>query len=214
MKILVTGFQPFGGESVNPAYEAVRRLPAQIAGADVATVEIPVVYKKGPAAVEAAIEAEKPDMVLCVGQAGGRAQITPEFVGINYANFRIPDNEGNQPVGTPIFEDGDTAYFSSLPIKAMVQKMREAGIPAAVSNTAGTYVCNHLMYGVLYHIAKEFSNMRGGFVHVPFLHEQVIEKRDVPSLSKADIVRGLEAAIAAIAENDKDICSKVGGAEH
>ena len=97
MKILVTGFMPFGGETVNPAYEAVRRLPAQIAGADIATVEIPVVYKKGPAAVEAAIDAEKPDMVLCVGQAGGRAEITPEFVGINYANFRIPDNEKGVP---------------------------------------------------------------------------------------------------------------------
>ena len=213
-KILVTGFDPFGGESINPAYEAVKLLPEQILDARVIPLEVPTVFDSGPKKVIEAVSELQPDFVLCIGQAGGRFGITPERVAINVDDARIPDNEGNQPVGTPIFADGDTAYFSSLPIKAMVQKMREAGIPAAVSNTAGTYVCNHLMYGVLYHIAKEFPNMRGGFVHVPFLHEQVIEKRDVPSLSKADIVKGLEAAIAAIAENDKDICSKVGGAEH
>ena len=214
MRILITAFDPFGGEAVNPSQEAVRMVKDTIAGAEIIKLNVPVVFGKSIATVYEAMQAEKPDVTLCIGQAGGRFGITPERVAINVDDARIPDNEGNQPVGTPIFADGDTAYFSSLPIKAMVQKMREAGIPAAVSNTAGTYVCNHLMYGVLYHIAKEFPNMRGGFVHVPFLHEQVIEKRDVPSLSNADILKGLEAAIAAIAENDKDICSKVGGAEH
>ena len=149
MKILVTGFMPFGGETVNPAYEAVRRLPAQIAGADIATVEIPVVYKKGPAAVEAAIDAERPDMVLCVGQAGGRAEITPEFVGINYANFRIPDNEGFQPLSAKLEEDGPDAYFATLPVQAMVDACKEKGVPANVSYSAGTYCCNEVLYELL-----------------------------------------------------------------
>ena len=161
---------------------------------------------KSIAAIEAAIEAERPDMVLCVGQAGGRALITPEFVGINYANFRAPDNEGNQPIDVPIYEDGAPAYFSDLPIKAMVQHIREAGLPASVSNTAGTFVCNHLMYGVLYTLAKEYPGVRGGFMHVPFIPEQVVGRpAPAPSMNLKDIAHGIEAAIAAIGEYEDDI---------
>ena len=123
---------------------------------------------------------------------------------------RIPDNEGNQPLDTPIFKDGKNAYFTKLPAKAMVENIIKAGIPASVSYTAGTYVCNHLMYGVLYYIDKEFPNMRGGFMHVPFLHEQVLDKKNMPSLSKADIVKGIEAAIEAIVENKEEL-KTVGG---
>ena len=201
MKILVTAFDPFGGDSINPAQEAVRMLRDTISGAEIVKLDVPVVFGKSVAVVYEAMKKEKPDVTLCIGQAGGRFCITPERVAINIDDGRIPDNEGNQPVDQPIFEDGDAAYFASIPIKAMVDKIKSVGIPAAVSNTAGTYVCNHLMYGVLYHIAKEFPGMKGGFVHVPFLHEQVLERRDVPSFSKEDIVKGLEAAIAAIAEN-------------
>jgi pyroglutamyl-peptidase len=154
-KILVTGFQPFGGETMNPAWEAVRRLPDTIAGASVTKVEIPVVFGKGPEAVDKAIDEVQPDLVLCVGQAGGRAKITPEFVGINYADARIPDNDGNQPVAERIAADGPDAYFATLPVKAMVQAMAEAGIPAEVSYTAGTYVCNDVMYSLLHTLATK-----------------------------------------------------------
>ena len=147
--------------------------------------------------VRAAMEAEKPDVVLCIGQAGGRFGLTPERVAINIDDARIPDNEGNQPLDSAIFEDGAPAYFTSLPVKAI----REAGIPSSLSYTAGTYVCNHLMYGVLYHIAKSYPEMRGGFMHVPFLHEQIMNRPNTPSLSKEDIVRGIEAAVEAIVKN-------------
>jgi pyroglutamyl-peptidase len=128
-KILVTGFEPFGGETMNPAWEAVRALPDAIDGAQVAKVEIPVVFGRAPEAVEAAIERESPDLVLCVGQAGGRAKLTPEFVGINCADGRIPDNDGYQPAGEKIEPDGPDAYFATLPVKAMAQAMSEAGRP-------------------------------------------------------------------------------------
>jgi pyroglutamyl-peptidase len=138
--------------------------------------------------------------------------MTPERVAINVDDARIPDNEGNQPVDTPIFTDGDPAYFSTLPIKAMVQEIRNAGIPSSVSNTAGTFVCNHLMYGVLYHLKKSHPGTRGGFIHVPFIPAQVIGRPNTPSLSLEDIKRGLEAAILAIEKNSSDIRA-VGGKE-
>ena len=213
MKILVTGFQPFGGEKVNPAYEAVRRLPAQIAGADIATVEIPVVYKKGPAAVEAAIDAEKPDMVLCVGQAGGRA---PEFVGINYANFRIPDNAGNQPLATKLEADGPDAYFATLPVQAMADAALQHGIPAGVSYTAGTYCCNEVLYSLMYALDHRHPGVRGGFVHVPYLDSQAANlKAGTPSMSLERIVEGLSAMVAAMVEHEgEDIVSASAGCEH
>lgn len=136
--------------------------------------------------------------------------MTPERVAINLNEARIPDNEGNQPLDTPIFEDGKNAYFTMLPVKAMVAKMMEKGIPASLSYTAGSYVCNHLMYGVLYHIEKEFPNTKGGFMHVPFLHQQVMDKKNTPSLSKDDIVKGIEASIEAIVENEKDVKAVAG----
>ena len=144
---------------------------------------------------------ENPDVVLCIGQAGGRYEITPERVAINCDDGRIPDNEGNQPVDQPVFADGAAAYFSTLPIKKMVEYIKAAGVPSAVSNTAGTYVCNHLMYGVRYYIEKEFPNTIGGFMHVPFLHEQVLNRKETPSLSKDDVVKGIEAAIEAIVDS-------------
>ena len=210
MKILLKSFEPFGGDTVNPAQEAVALVRDEIAGASIVKVGVPVVFGKSVETVRAAMEAEKPDVVLCIGQAGGRFGLTPERVAINIDDARIPDNEGNQPLDSAIFEDGAPAYFTSLPVKAMVAAIREAGIPSSLSYTAGTYVCNHLMYGVLYHIAKSYPEMRGGFMHVPFLHEQIMNRPNTPSLSKEDIVRGIEAAIEAIVKNDQDASHVMG----
>ena len=201
MKVLLTAFDPFGGEPVNPAQEAVAAVADNIAGAEIVKVVVPTVFGKSIDTVYEAMKREKPDVTFCIGQAGGRVGLTPERVAINLDDARIEDNEGNQPFDKTIFEDGKTAYFTTLPVKAMVAKIKEAGLPASVSYTAGTFVCNHLMYGVLYHISKEFPDMKGGFMHVPYLHEQVLNRANTPSLSKDDIVKGIEAAITAIVEN-------------
>ena len=214
MKILVTGFDPFGGEKVNPALEAVKSLPSVIHGAEIRWVEIPTVFYQSAEVLEAEIVRYQPDVVLCIGQAGGRASLTPERVAINQDDARIPDNQGNQPIDTPIRLDGQAAYFSTLPIKAMVQAIKEEGLPATVSNTAGTFVCNHLMYQALYLADKKFPNMRAGFMHIPYMTEQVINKPNTASMNLTDIVRGIEAAIGAIVEyKDKDL-KRVGGATH
>lgn len=201
MKVLLTAFNPFGGESVNPAQEAVEAVADTVAGAEVVKLVVPTVFKKSIETVHEAMKREKPDVTFCIGQAGGRIGLTPERVAINLDDARIEDNEGNQPVDSPIFEDGKNAYFTSLPVKAMVQKIKDAGVPSSISYTAGTFVCNHLMYGVLYYIEKEFPGMKGGFMHVPYLHEQAVSRANTPSLSKDDIVKGIEAAITAIVEN-------------
>lgn len=214
MKILVTGFDPFGGEKVNPALEAVKSLPSEIHGAEIHWVGIPTVFYRSAEVLEAEIERYQPDAVLCIGQAGGRASLTPERVAINQDDARIPDNQGNQPIDTPIRLDGQAAYFSTLPIKAMVQAIKEEGLPATVSNTAGTFVCNHLMYQALYLADKKFPHMRAGFMHIPYMTEQVINKPNTASMNLTDIVSGIEAAIGAIVDyKDKDI-KLVGGTTH
>lgn len=207
MKLLLTAFDPFGGDAVNPALEAVKLVADRIGRFDIVKLEVPTVFRKSIDTVAKAIEEEKPDVVLCIGQAGGRFEITPERVAINVDDARIKDNEGNQPIDTKIFEDGENAYFTTLPIKAMVEAIREANLPAAVSNTAGTFVCNHLMYGVLYTLAKKYPHIKGGFTHVPFIPAQVARRTPVaPYMALEDIKRGLEAAIAAIDKNlDADI---------
>ena len=214
MKILVTGFDPFDGEKVNPALEAVKSLPSEIHGAEIHWVEIPTVFYKAAEVLETAIVRFQPDAVLCIGQAGGRTSLTPERVAINQDDARILDNDGNQPIDTPIRLDGQAAYFSTLPIKAMVKAIKEVGLPATVSNTAGTFVCNHLMYQALYLADKKFPNMRAGFMHIPYMTEQVVNKPNTASMNLTDIVRGIEAAIGAIVDyKDKDI-KLVGGTTH
>ncbi|TFZ39872.1 pyroglutamyl-peptidase I [Soehngenia longivitae] len=205
MKVLVTGFDPFGGEKVNPAFEAVKRLEDKIAGAQVIKVEIPTVFRKSIEILDKKIEEEKPDVVICVGQAGGRFDMTVERVAINISDASIEDNEGNKPIDETIFEDGENAYFSSLPIKSIVSNIRNEKIPASVSNTAGTYVCNHIMYGLLYLIDKKYKNIRGGFIHVPYLPEQVVDKRSTPSMNINDIVTALTVAIKTTVETQNDI---------
>lgn len=210
MKILITGFDPFGGESINPALEAVKLLPNEIAGAKIIKVEIPTVFEKSLEKLEEYIAEYTPDITICVGQAGGRFTVNPERIAINMDDARIKDNEGNQPIDIKIKEDGAPAYFSNLPIKAMVKNMSDNGIPAAVSNTAGTFVCNHIMYGLLYLIDKKYPNMKGGFIHVPYIPNQVITKPNMPSMSILDISKALELSIEAAVKCTDDI-KTIGG---
>lgn len=208
MKILLTGFDPFGGDTINPAWEAVKLVKDQFDDIEVIKLEVPTVFYKSIEKVAEAIEKEKPDAVLCIGQAGGRYELTPERVAININDARIPDNEGKQPLDGPVFKDGDSAYFSTLPIKAMVKEIRAAGVPASISNTAGTFVCNHLMYGVLYTLDKKYPGVKGGFMHVPFVTSQVVNRSTpAPSLSLEHIAKGIEAALHAIAFYKEDIQS-------
>ncbi|NHM33657.1 pyroglutamyl-peptidase I [Neobacillus terrae] len=210
-KILVTGFNPFGGEPVNPALEAVKLLDGKvITGYEVITKEIPTVFGKAIASLKEAIEEIHPDMVICVGQAGGRSTITPERVAINMDDARIPDNEKNQPIDAEIVPGGPAAYFTKLPVKAMVQKMNENGIPASVSNTAGTFVCNHIFYGLMNYLDTRASDIRGGFIHIPFIPEQIVRNPGHPSMSLELIVKGLELSIEAAVSNETDIVA-VGG---
>ena len=211
MKVLITGFDPFGGENINPALEAVKLLPETVAGAQVIKLEIPTVFGKSLQKIEEAMELYNPDIVISIGQAGGRLQITPERVAINIDDARIKDNEGNQPIDVKIYEDGEPAYFSNLPIKAMVEEVKNGGIPAAVSNTAGTFVCNHVMYGVLYLIDKKYPNVKGGFIHVPYIPSQTLDKPDKGAMNINDIAKGLELCIKGAVENSTDI-KTVGGA--
>lgn len=213
LKILVTGFDPFGGEKINPAIESVKRLPDEIAGAEVIKLEIPTVIGKSVDKIREKIEEVKPDVVLSVGQAGGRPDITVERVGINCDDCRIKDNEGNQPIDEKVAEDGPAAYFATLPIKAIVKHIQDGGIPASVSNTAGTFICNHVLYGVAHIKATKYPNMKTGFIHIPFLPEQVVDKRNMPSMALETIVKGLTLAIEAIVENKDDI-KVTGGKTH
>jgi len=205
MKILVSGFDPFGGEKVNPAIESVKKLPDTILGAEIIKLEIPTVIGKSIQKIEEAVELHKPDVVISVGQAGGRTDITVERVGVNVDDCRIPDNEGNQPIDEKIVKDGPDAYFVTLPIKAMVEHIQKKGVPASVSNTAGTFICNHVTYGVRHLAETKYPEMRTGFIHIPFLPQQVLDKKGMPSMELDVIVKGLVAAIEAVIQTDEDI---------
>ena len=204
-KILVTGFDPFGGEKINPALEVIKLLPQKIGDNEIKILEIPTVYKKSLEKIEEEIKIFNPDFILSIGQAGGRADITIERVAINIDDFRIKDNEGNQPIDEKIFEDGDSAYFSTLPIKAIQNEIEKNKIPASISNTAGTFVCNHVFYGVRYLAEKKYKNIKSGFIHIPFLPEQVLGKNNLPSMSLETILKAITIAIEIILENNKDI---------
>lgn len=215
MKILVTGFDPFGKDTINPAIEAVKKLPDVIDSAKIIKLEIPTVFYKSKDVVKEAILKENPDYILNIGQAGGRTDLTPERVAINIDDARIEDNEGQQPIDSPIQNNGEAAYFSQLPIKAMVDYMKKEDLPASVSNSAGTFVCNHIMYQMLYLTEKEFPEIKAGFMHIPFMTEQVVDRPDTPSLPLEDIVKGIEASIKAIiAYHGKEDLKTVGGKIH
>jgi pyroglutamyl-peptidase len=215
MKILITGFDPFEHEPINPSWETVRRLPDKVDGAEIIKVQIPTSFVRSGEVLRGAIVEHDPDVIISVGQAGGRFAINPERVAINIDDGRIADNDGEQPIDVPVREDGPPAYFSSLPIKAMVTAMRRAGFPAAVSNTAGTFVCNHIMYSILYMIDREFPGKRGGFIHVPYIPQQIVNKPNLPSMSIEDMTTVLTAGLGAVVEYaDKPDERSVGGAIH
>lgn len=193
-KLLITGFDPFGGQSVNPSWEAVKLLPDQIGIYELTKLQIPTVFGKAAEAVLAEAQALQPDVILCVGQAGGRSSITPEVVAINLREAKIADNAGNQPANLPVVTDGPAAYFATVPVRDMVAAMEAAGFPAALSYSAGAFVCNDVLYSLLHHY--DASPVRVGFIHVPFLPEQA--KEGVPSMPLPQIAQALGAAIGVL----------------
>ena len=203
MKIIVTGFDPFGGEKINPSIECVKALP-EIEGVELIRLELPTVFKESAKRLNEVINDVKPDAVLSVGQAGGRAGITMERIAINVDDARIPDNISQQPIDEAIQLDGEAAYFTTLPIKRIVKAIREAGISAEVSNSAGTFVCNHIMYQSLFAATKADKPFKAGFMHIPFIPEQTTDK---PSLPLEESTRALQIAIETIRDylNDEDI---------
>ncbi|MET8569526.1 pyroglutamyl-peptidase I [Streptomyces sp. NPDC004783] len=214
-RVLITGFAPFGGEEVNPSWRAASLVAAEPPeGLSVTAVELPCVFGESLDALRDAVRAAGPDLVLCLGQAGGRPGVTVERVAVNIDDARIPDNKGRRPIDEPVVPGGPAAYFSTLPVKACVAAMREAGVPAAVSHTAGTFVCNHVAYGLGHLIATEFPHVRGGFVHVPWAPEQVTDGH-APCLPPATVAQGLRALLATAARTPAGHDLKVtGGATH
>ena len=205
MKILITGFEPFGGESVNPAYEAVKLLPDMAGDIQIVKMEIPTVFGEAGKVVETGILQHQPDAVICVGQAGRRADIGVERVAINLVEASIPDNAGNQPMDVKVQEDGDTAYFATIPVKAMVKNIKDHGIPASISYTAGTYVCNSVMYDLLYLIDRKYPSIRGGFIHVPYATAQGVGKPvGTATMELSTISKALLYALEAVAGEDKN----------
>ena len=188
-KLLITGFEPFGGEKINPSWEAVKALPGKINDYELIKLCLPVVF--GEAAEIAVREAEKhsPDAILSIGQAGGRAAITPELVAINLRHAKIPDNKGNQPKDEPIIEGGAAAYFSTLPVRKMADAISSVGIESGLSYSAGAYVCNDLLYTILSHF--DGTKTKAAFIHIPYCKEQDKE----PSMDMTEIIKGLTVLI-------------------
>jgi len=206
MKILLTGFEPFGGESINPAFEILKLLPDSIGNAQLVKKEIPVSFQDSLVALEKIIDEEKPDVVLSLGQSGGAFGLRVEKVGLNLRESEAADNDGYRPSDEKIHEDGEVAYYASLPVKAMVKKIRKGNVPAFVSYSAGTYVCNNVLYGLLYLNDKKYANkIRCGFIHVPYFSQQIIGKRNTFYMAPEEMKRGIELAVNAILENESDI---------
>lgn len=191
-KLLITGFEPFGGEKINPSMDAVLSLPPQIGDYRLIKLVLPVVFGKAAELAIRSASEHAPDVILCVGQAGGRSAITPEIVGINLKNATIPDNENNLPTDEPIIKNGSTAYFSTLPVRKLANALKNAGIPSYVSYSAGAYVCNDLLYSLLAHF--DGSSTKVGFVHIPYSDDQ----QKQPSMNITEIVRGLTVMIDAL----------------
>lgn len=189
-KLLITGFDPFGGATINPAWEAVKLLPEEIGDFLLCKLEIPTVFDLAAQRVLEKAAEFCPDVILCVGQAGGRGAVTPERIAVNIRDAKIADNAGNQPVGQFVAEDGPAAYFATVPVLAMEAAIRAADIPGQVSNSAGAFVCNDTLYGLLHHYAG--TQVKVGFIHVPWLPEQ-----GTPSLPLDQTTAALEAAIRA-----------------
>jgi len=209
--VLLTGFEPFGGETTNPSWSTVQEVARTWSGPEnVVAVELPVDFAAVDRALLDALERVRPDLVICVGQAGGTATLAVERIAINVDDARIPDNHGSQPIDEPIVADGPAAYFSTLPIKAAVAELDRLGVAAVVSQTAGTYTCNHVFYRLMHTL--EGTDVRGGFVHVPFAPEQTVGTTTA-SMPIETMVRGLTAILATALSTSDDILIG-GGALH
>jgi pyroglutamyl-peptidase len=194
-RILLTGFDPFGGESINPSWEAVRTFDGRrMGGHRIVARQLPTEFAGSLRALKTAVRELAPTVLLGVGQAGGRTRLSIERVAINVQDARIADNAGAQPVDEPVAADGPAAYFSTLPIKAMLAALHAKGLPAEISQTAGTYVCNHIAYAML-HLASKKRGVRAGFIHIPYLPEQAAHRRGAASMAQSDVIRGLDIAL-------------------
>ena len=215
MRVLITGFDKFGGESINPSNLCVNSLPDIIDNIEIKKITLPTVFKDSSHVLEENIDSFSPNIIICVGQAGGRSKITPERIAINIDDARIPDNIGNSPIDETIRKDGENAYFSTLPIKAIVDELNKNNIPSTISNTAGTFVCNHIMYESLYLTSTKYPNIKAGFIHIPYIEEQVLDKPNMPYMKKEDIIVALELIIkTAVTYYDKEDRKLTGGLEH
>ncbi|MFF7633312.1 pyroglutamyl-peptidase I [Kitasatospora sp. NPDC008050] len=204
-RVLLTGFEPFDGATRNPSWEAVRLVAADAPdGLEVTPLRLSCVFGQAVDELRAAVRATDPELVVCVGQAHGRPDISVERIAVNIDDARIPDNAGRRPVDEPVVAGGPAAYFATLPVKACVAAVREAGVPASLSHSAGTFVCNHVFYALMHLIAVERPTTRGGFVHLPSLPEQVLEQ-PVPSLPTASAAHGLRALLACAAGRSIDV---------
>ena len=209
MDILLTGFDAFGDEKINPASLVLEKIPKIIGDAEIHKLIIPTVFGKSASLIEEKIEEIRPDIIISLGQAGGRSHITVERVAINIDDASIDDNEGNRPIDRIIREDGEPAYFATIPIKAIINKLQESNIPASISNTAGTYVCNHVMYQDLY-LANKYKNIRAGFIHLPFLPDQVVDKNGMASMDLQTMVAAIKLAIETSIDFDGKEDIKIG----
>ena len=203
MKLLVTGFEPFGGETVNPAWEAVQRLPERIGAWELTKLQVPTVFGSAAECVLSRAQTLLPDAVVCVGQAGGRRAVTPELVAINLQYASIADNHGQQPQDVPCVPGAPSAYFTPLPVRRMAEAIRAAGLPGELSYSAGSFVCNDLLFRLLHRY--DGTQTRVCFIHVPYLPEQA--KNGVPSMQLDDMIRALEAAIAVIPAPSAPSCA-------
>ncbi|MBH5318419.1 pyroglutamyl-peptidase I [Paenibacillus sp. GSMTC-2017] len=211
IKVLLTGFDPFGGETVNPAWEAVSALKGLKTDTfEVEIYQLPTVFNQSLDNLYRAINDVQPHIAICLGQAGGRSEFSVERVAINLNDARIPDNEGNQPIDTYVFEGGPVGYWTSLPIKAIVHELKRQHVPASISYTAGTFVCNHLFYGLMHHITENKLAIRAGFIHIPFLPEQAAKYAGQPSMALDTIVKGLMITIETTIANEQDIIAAGG----
>ncbi|HQQ70575.1 MAG TPA: pyroglutamyl-peptidase I [Alicycliphilus sp.] len=210
-KVLVTGFEPFDQDHVNPSWEVARALDGwRHDGASVHAVQLPCVFDRALERLDAALAAHAPTLVVCLGLAGGRAEVSVERVAINVNDARIPDNAGQQPVDTAVVAQASAAHFATLPIKAIVRDLRAQGFPAGVSNTAGTFVCNHVFYGLMHRLTAQGGAARGGFVHLPYLPEQAAQHAGAPSMALDTQVQALRALIRTALAVREDVLETAG----
>ncbi|MCD2512131.1 pyroglutamyl-peptidase I [Comamonas endophytica] len=218
LNILLTGFEPFERDTLNPSWEVARALDGwslELEGrtARVHAVQLPCVFGASAEALREAMARLQPHLVVCMGLAGGRTEITPERVAINVDDARIPDNAGGQPIDEAIADGGPVAYWSTLPIKAIVRDMRAAGVPASVSNTAGSFVCNHVFYALMHALARDGQGVRGGFVHLPLLPQQAVHRPGLPSMALETQVEGMRQLLRTALTVQADV-RETGGKLH